>query len=443
MPPVGPERRTERDVAGAGGDERAAASTRRRPACRRCRASASPVAGRSTATSRSSAAERGESAARRRRRGEDVGAERRAEVDELLGERPTAAGRVVVDRHPDARGDVDIRRGCDRAASSPMRMRAIVSPQRLRRVEQRQTAVGDLADELDHPRRHRAEVDRRRRGRASAAAPRCPIRPAARDVGRAAARHSAADRDDRLPRAPQRCRAVDPGPAEEVGRRRRRDRAGSGRRLSSCSVAAAIAISAGCIEYGLSTHVPSADRGRRRRRRREHHRRRPEEQVVRHPDLVEPERLGDAGELDELVDADVVVQRAGSCATTDRRSLVDHRVELDLDEEVVTDQRVHVEHRVRRADRSEHLGVGPGRGRPVGVRHEVDRASARRRRCDRRGAQRRRAPGAARRRSAPPCRRDGALRRHRRWPSSRSPRSREPRRAAREYPAASSCPPPS
>ena len=112
--------------------------------------------------------------------------------------------------------------------------------------------------------------------------------------------------------------------------------------LSSCSVTAVIAISAGWSEYGLSTHVPSEIRDVAAAAAASSTGADAEEQVVGDPDLVELQRLGEPGELDELVDRHVVVEPQAEArrASATVRRFEDHGVDLDLDEEVVADEAV-------------------------------------------------------------------------------------------------------
>ena len=79
---------------------------------------------RSIATSRSTIAQLGERRPLDADTVEDVGAERRPEVDELLGERPAGERRIVVDGHPDARRHVDV----GLVAAAPLQRRRARAP---------------------------------------------------------------------------------------------------------------------------------------------------------------------------------------------------------------------------------------------------------------------------------------------------------------------------
>ena len=236
---------------------------------------------------------------------EDGRRERRAEVHELVGQASIGDGRVVADRHPHARRHVDVVDVAARGGGALGDVRHHLA-ERLRRVQQGERSVGQRPGESVHAGRHRTEVDRRRTGGHAESRVRLPARPVVRGVGGRAAVTQRPDRHHRLGGAAQWRVAGDPGPAEHVG--------GPGGEAEEEAVAAQF-LQRGAHHrdlgrmhrVGVEHAGAEPDRPRRHRRGGEHHRRRAEEQVVGHPDLVDAAGLGDLGQLDELVDADVVV----------------------------------------------------------------------------------------------------------------------------------------
>ena len=303
--------------------------------------------------------------------------------------RPCRSSLTVIDEHPDARGDVEDRRRRRPGRWRCVRWRRRRSPgDRARRRSPSATSpTSSRASTATSPGRWASGVP------GHAVAPRRAIRPAAGDLGGSLprARGGAGPLHVCAPAVPPgRCR---PEPRKSAAPAPSRS---STPPLSSSSVVAAMAISAGCIETGLNHPArgrsPSSPRPRRRGARG------PErKQVVGHPQLIEPESLGEPGQVDRFVDRDVVVHRAATSgglrppgphrrparwrsavgaplgathtATTSRHQAEragqrPHRrshdgVDLDLDEEVVADQGVDEQRRVRRAHGPEQLSGRP------------------------------------------------------------------------------------
>ena len=237
---------------------------------------------------------------------QEVGGERGPVERQFLGQGYLGPLTVLVDRDPHAGGYVE---GRGWAAGSAATL-GDLGPRHgivLGRVQQGQHAISELARQRQHLRAHRSQVDRyplfRGRAEVGAAAP----RTGAGDVGRGGAVQQRSAGQQRLARPPQRCGLGYPGSFEELRRARGEPQHG----------ATARELLEGRGVHGQFHRVgrvgvehPGAEQDPVRRRGgcRQQDGGGAQEQVVRHPELVEPGLFSGDGQLDEGRDGQVVVE---------------------------------------------------------------------------------------------------------------------------------------